>query len=150
MAAPCRPGRPFSLAYIFGALSGAFPRPDQIASAAGGTLPILYWGFGRHAEKIPAVLREASFKTFFHGSAKFNDVLWSMHWEFIGSFLALAMTLLICLRLPPLSRHAGLAAMAIAASAYHPYLSCFAAGMIFCLLHQNFGRGLIMANGVAV
>lgn len=139
-----------SLAYIFGALSGAFPRPGQFAAGAEGTLPIIYWGFGRHAERIPAVIREASFKTFFHGSAKFNDVLWSMQWEFIGSFLVLSMALLICLRLPPIFRFSGLAAITIAASAYHPYLSCFAVGMIFCLIHQNFGRRLIMANGVAV
>lgn len=57
-------------------------------------------GFARHAEKIPAVLREASFGTFFKGTARFNDVLWTMHWEFIGSFIALAMGLVICLRLP--------------------------------------------------
>lgn len=67
-----------SFVYIFGALSGAFPRPGHFMPGEGESLPIIYWGFGRHAENIPAVLRESSFGTFFYGSARFNDVLWSM------------------------------------------------------------------------
>jgi len=139
-----------SFFYIFGALSGAFPRPGQLMPGEGIPLPIIYWGFGRHAENIPAVLRESAFKTFFVGSAKFNDVLWSMHWEFVGSFLALAMAFVICLRLPSKFQFVILALIAIAATAHHPYLSCFATGMIFCLVHEKFGRGRSMANGRAI
>lgn len=139
-----------SFVYILGALSGAFPRPDQVLSGGEKALTIIYWGFGRHAENFPPVLREAVFKTFLHGSARYNDVLWSMHWEFIGSFLALAMALIICLRLPSIVQFTILAVIAVAATAYHPYLSCFAVGVLFCLVHEKFGRGRTMANGVAI
>lgn len=139
-----------SFVYILGALSGAFPRPDQLLSAGEKSLPIIFWGFGRHAENVPPVLREAVFKTFVHGSARYNDVLWSMHWEFVGSFVALAMALVVCLRLPSIVQLATLAVITLAATAYHPYLSCFAVGMIFCLMHEKFGRGRTMANSVAI
>jgi peptidoglycan/LPS O-acetylase OafA/YrhL len=62
----------------------------------------------------------------------------------------LAMALVICLRLPSMFQFACLAVIAVAGTAYHPYLSGFAVGMIFCLMHQRFGRDLAMANWVAI
>jgi peptidoglycan/LPS O-acetylase OafA/YrhL len=59
------------------------------------------------------------------------------------------MALVICLRLPSKFQFAILALITIAATACHPYLSCFATGMLFCPVHEKFGRGRSMANGCA-
>ncbi|WP_088348765.1 MULTISPECIES: acyltransferase [Rhodomicrobium] len=133
-------------AYIFGAVSGAFPRPAQVIAGSEPYLPFLLRGYGRHAENIGGVLQEASFWAFLGSAPKFNEVLWTMHWELIGSFVTFAMALVICLRLPLLL----LAVVAAAAAAHHPYLSCFPLGMIFCLLHERYGRDASMANWLAI
>jgi peptidoglycan/LPS O-acetylase OafA/YrhL len=128
-----------SLGYILAAVTGAFPNPDHVLSRLPRQFPpIVFWGHGRHAELVHDVLWEAVVGTFLNGTAQHNDVLWTMRWELLGSFLAFALAALVLLPLRSSVRVALFVTVAVGATAFSPYLACFAVGVAGALFHKNY------------
>lgn len=127
-----------SLGYILAALTGAFPHPEYVISKVPVNPPaILTWGWGRQADQVGDVLREATAGTFFFGTARHNDVLWTMHWELLGSFLSFALAAVLMLPVPLRLRVLIFLALTAGTAAYSPYLPCFAAGVAGAAFHTK-------------
>ncbi len=134
------------LAYSLAALAGAFPRPELLAATPPNAPAYLFWGQAQHNENVGDVLREALAGTFLHESAQHNGVLWTMHWEFLGSFLAFGVAAITLLRLPLPFRAALFTAAWAAAASISPWLIAFPAGVLFAALHATYGSRIRIAN----
>lgn len=126
------------VAYIVAALLHLFPQPQYVVSVIPHPPTILTWGFSRHAERVSPVLWEASFKTFFAGTAKHNDVLWTMHWELAGSFVVFALAAVVLLPLKSSLRIFLFAVVSAIMSYIAPYFGCFVVGAVAAILHLRF------------
>jgi peptidoglycan/LPS O-acetylase OafA/YrhL len=129
-----------SLFYITGTLFNLFPSVHQVLSRTPHFRAIILWGRNLDTGNIHGVLWEALAGTFWLGMAKHNDVLWSMHWELLGSFLAFSMVLVFCIPLPRLLKFAALAALACVGSVHGIYLACFVVGMAGAFLHLRYAK----------
>jgi peptidoglycan/LPS O-acetylase OafA/YrhL len=139
------------LAYSLAAVIGAFPRPAFLAPMLPPHAPAyLFWGQAQHNENVGDVLQEALVGTFLHESARHNGVLWTMHWEFLGSFLAAGVAVIALLRLPLLIRTALFTALWAAAATFSPWLIAFPAGVLCAILHGAYGTRIRIANWLAV
>ncbi len=121
----------------------------------------LAWMYRTNPYPAPAVLAaayEGTVATFLFGTAAFNSSLWTMYYEFFGSFLAFALAyLLIGARMPYLLAAAVLAV--IACWYVNAYAFCFVAGVALAatrhrlhalFMHQAVRRGWIAGVGLAV
>ncbi len=140
------------LAYWLAATLGAFPTPDHIAVAQPlpHPPPYLFWGATQHDERLDEVLREALVGTFLRGSALHNAVLWTMHWEFLGSFLTLGLAAVVLMPLPVAVRVGLFAGLWWAAAAHSPWLIAFPIGVVGAVLHRSFAARIRISNGFAL
>ena len=121
-----------SLAYIAGAF-WLFPPPAIVLATLPDYPPVILWGTHLDCGHVLDVLWEAAARTFWTGTAIHNDVLWSMHWEFMGSLLVLALAAAVQAR-PIWAVVIGLLA---GTALREPYLWCFLAGFLGAYLHQS-------------
>jgi len=139
------------LAYALAAMIGAFPDASEFVAKLPPHPPAyLFWGQAQHNAQWGDVLGEASFGTFMHESARHNGVLWTMHWEFLGSFLALCSAAIMLLKLPMALRAAMFTALWVAAAAYSPWLIAFPCGVIGAVLHHSYGKRIRIPNWLAI
>jgi peptidoglycan/LPS O-acetylase OafA/YrhL len=139
------------LIYSLAAVIGAFPRPELLAGMTPPHAPpYLFWGQAQHNENVGEVLWEALAGTFLSESARHNGVLWTMHWEFLGSFLAFGAAGIVLLKLPMAIRTAVFAALWTAAAVFSPWLIAFPAGVLFAALHGTYGTRIRIGNWPAV
>jgi peptidoglycan/LPS O-acetylase OafA/YrhL len=139
------------LLYSLAAVIGAFPRPESLVGMIPPhSPPYLFWGQAQHSENLGDVLSEALAGTFLSGSARHNGVLWTMHWEFLGSFLAFSSAGIVLLRLPVVIRVGLFATLWAAAAAVSPWLIAFPAGVLFAALHGTYAMRIRIANWLAV
>jgi peptidoglycan/LPS O-acetylase OafA/YrhL len=109
------------------------PVAEQIAS------PWLGWWYaepGREWRTVAAAVREGAVGTFVKGSAYFNSNLWTMFYEFYGSFLAFAAAgVMLTLRALPAA--AFLMAATLLLMFVSPYVACFLAGVGLAALYTG-------------
>jgi peptidoglycan/LPS O-acetylase OafA/YrhL len=138
------------LLYSVAAMIGAFPRPEILATVPLPHAPAyLFWGQAQHNEQLGKVLHEAMLGTFLSESAQHNGVLWTMHWEFLGSFLAVGLAAIVMLKLPIALRAAIFATLWAAAATFSPWLVAFPLGVIGAVLHGTFGTRIRITNWLA-
>lgn len=130
--------------FMAGAFLGAFPTPEAVVASGQPIFGALTWGHAREATKAAAVLWEAAVGTFVLGTARHNDVLWTMHFEFLGSYLAFAMAVVVVWVPSRLLRYACVAGLAVLAGAYSFYMLCFMLGVVVAWAHLRFFEGRAM------
>ena len=138
------------LAYWLAASLGAFPTPDQIAAAPPHPPPYLFWGATLHDERLDEVCVRRWSVPFLRGSALHNAVLWTMHWEFLGSFLTLGLAAVVLLPLPAAVRVGVFAGLWWTAAAHSPWLIAFPIGVVGAVLHRSFAARIRIPNGFAL
>jgi peptidoglycan/LPS O-acetylase OafA/YrhL len=137
-------------AYWLIAKLDAFPHGEMLAAKLPPhPPPYLFWGQAQHNEHLGAVLQEALAGTFLSGSAQHNPVLWTMHWELLGSFLAVALAATTLLRLPVIVRGGLIAALWLAAAACSPWLIAFPVGVLGAAVHGAVGGRMRIGNVLA-
>lgn len=140
------------LGYSLAAVLGFYPRAEVASTMA---LPphvpaYLFWGQAQHNERLGEVMHEALIGTFLHEAAQHNGVLWTMHWEFLGSFLAISLAVVMLLKLPVVIRAAIFVALWSTATFYSPWLIAFPVGVIVAIVHNLIGRRICVGNIYAI
>jgi peptidoglycan/LPS O-acetylase OafA/YrhL len=139
------------LAYSLSAMLKLFPRPGHLAVALPPHVPpYLFWGQAQHNERLGEVLSETLAGTFLRESAQHNSVLWTMHWEFLGSFLAITSAIILLLKLPRVARLGLFFGLWAAAAAYSPWLIAFPIGVAGAAMHRSFAQRIHVANWSAI
>ncbi|TRC79840.1 acyltransferase [Mesorhizobium sp. WSM4307] len=100
-----------------------------------------HWLLGSYTWKpsglieIPNAATEALFGTFIFGEKAYNSVLWTMYFEFFGSFFALALAL-FAIVIPNRSIIYSLFAVSwVGGTLVSPYFGCFVLGVAIAFLH---------------
>jgi peptidoglycan/LPS O-acetylase OafA/YrhL len=140
-------GLAICLAWILGAFPHAAPFLHRLPPHAP---PYLFWGELEHNERLGDVLREAAWGTFVRESSQHNPVLWTMHWELLGSFLAACLAAVLLTRLPWPVRALLFAAFWVAAAKISPWLVVFPVGVAGALVHRAIGARLVIEGRFAV
>jgi peptidoglycan/LPS O-acetylase OafA/YrhL len=126
--------------FCAGVLAGwAFYLNQPVAEQIGS--PWLSWWYaepGREWRTVAAAAREGTVGTFVKGSAYFNGNLWTMFYEFYGSFLAFAAAGLM-LKLRALPAAAFVMAMTLLLMLISPYVACFLVGVGLAALYGGPG-----------
>jgi peptidoglycan/LPS O-acetylase OafA/YrhL len=130
--------------FCAGVLAGwAFYLNQPVAEQIGS--PWLSWWYvepGREWRTVAAAAREGTFGTFVKGSAYFNGNLWTMFYEFYGSFLAFAAAGLM-LKLRALPAAAFVMAMTLLLMLISPYVACFLVGVGLAALYGGPGWAVV-------
>ncbi len=146
---------PTTLAGVFlgvAALLGAFPSFKVFAHRLpphSHHPPYLFWGEWQHNDHIVEVLREAAFGVFINSSADHNVVLWTMHFELLGSVLAAGLAATILLPLPRMVRATLFLGTWIGAAFVSPWLAVFPVGVCGAIAHRAFGGRLRIGGPLA-
>lgn len=125
------------------AWAGGFP------AGANGP-PYAGWGAAQQNSDAAAVLREAAVTTFWPGTNVHNPVLWTMHWELIGSAVAFALAAIVLLPVPAAIRAVLFAAVWWAAARYSVWLIGFPAGVLAAVVHRQCGARLTLPGNIAL
>ncbi len=89
--------------------------------------------------EISSAFREGVYGTFLFGASKYNSSLWTMKYEFYGSFIVFGMAA-ACLALPR-AKWVLLSCSFVVAVLVHPYYGCFIVGA--CMAHVRQTRMVV-------
>jgi peptidoglycan/LPS O-acetylase OafA/YrhL len=108
----------------------------------------LGWFYGANRYPVPELfgaVYEGAIGTFLFGKNHFNASLWTMHYEFFGSFMAFGIAwLLIGARMIRLL--AAVAVVLIVYQYYSPNFLCLVAGVVLAFARHHLPPDLIVAN----
>jgi peptidoglycan/LPS O-acetylase OafA/YrhL len=138
-----------SLLYIAIALIGGFPDPARVGPVR-YVAPYVFLGHAMHNGNILDVLSEAAGGTFLYGTERHNPALWTMHWEFLGSFLVAGLGLVLLPTWRAWLRALLFVLLAALAARHTLWLAPFPIGVAGALLHLRFGDRIRLPSAPAV
>lgn len=102
-------------------------------------LDIFNFRFEGREPNIADAIKEGALLTFVTGSNAYNAVLWTMWYEFLGSFIVFSLVAFLIPLRSVFYRGALLLAAWWIALSYSPFLSCFIVGIMIALFHIERG-----------
>jgi peptidoglycan/LPS O-acetylase OafA/YrhL len=110
----------------------------KVATVVGSTW--LSWWYGWQStgwHELMSAAKEALFETFWSGAARYNSNLWTMRYEFIGSFIALGCAGAALILKDNRRVFVWLASAWAVATVWNPYLGCFVVGVALAWAHRH-------------